>query len=350
MNEKEYQKQRFALTVLLTMVTFGVMLLAVVISGVLLYFMVRKGILLDKGTGVGFLLCAMAIASSLIGSGIVLALGKIPLRPINRLISQMNRLASGDFTARIHFGRPITNHSTFTEISDSFNKMAEELENTEMLRSDFINNFSHEFKTPIVSIAGFAKLLKRGNLSDEQKQEYIEIIESESMRLASMATNVLNLTKVENQTILSDITEYNLSEQIRSCVLLLENQWSKKNLDLHLDFEEHIIHANEDLMKQVWMNLMDNAVKFTPIGGTVKIEIKEQGDECLQVSVLNTGSEIPEEHQKRIFNKFYQVDPSHSGQGNGVGLAIVKRVVELHGGQVTVQSGNEITEFTVNLH
>lgn len=151
--------------------------------------------------------------------------------------------------------------------------MAEELENTQMLRSDFINNFSHEFKTPIVSIAGFAKLLRRGNLTDAQKEEYLAIIEEESLRLAAMATNVMNLTKVENQTILTDLTTFNLSEQIRACVLLLEEKWSRKELDLDLEFPEYTIRANEELLKQVWINLLDNAIKYSPNYGEIGVRI-----------------------------------------------------------------------------
>lgn len=131
-----------------------------------------------------------------------------------------------------------------------------------MLRSDFINNFSHEFKTPIVSIAGFAKLLRRGNLTDEQKEEYLEVIEEESLRLSAMANNVLNLTRVENQTILTEVTRFNLSEQIRGAVLLLAEKWTPKNLYMDMQFGEHMICANEELLKQVWINLLDNAIKF----------------------------------------------------------------------------------------
>ena len=226
--------------------------------------------------------------------------------------------------------------------------MAQELESTEMLRSDFINNYSHEFKTPIVSIAGLAKVLKRGNLSREEQEQYLSAIEEESMRLSYMATNVLSLTKVENQTILSDVSEYNLSEQIRSCMLLLENKWSKRDIELQLDFGEHMICANEELLKQVWINLLDNAVKFTPDGHTIQVRISET-DYRIAVDVINTGIEIPQESLPKIFNKFYQADESHATQGNGVGLAIVKRIAELHGGRVSVTSENEVTAFTVEL-
>ena len=226
--------------------------------------------------------------------------------------------------------------------------MAEELEGTEMLRSDFVNNFSHEFKTPIVSIAGFVKLLRRGNLTKEQKEEYLAIIEEESLRLASMASNVLSLTKVENQTILTEVKVYNLSEQIRSCLLLLENKWTKKNTEFSLEFGEVNISADEELLKQVWINLLDNAIKFSPEGSAVEIFIAEN-DDTVSVKITNTGSEISQEHIGKIFGKFYQADESHSGEGNGVGLAVVKRIVELHSGKVTAESENNTTTFTVFL-
>ena len=160
--------------------------------------------------------------------------------------------------------------------------------------------------------------------------------------------NVLNLTKVENQTILTGVSRYNLSEQLRNCVLLLENKWSKKNLELNVDFEEHQICANEELLKQVWVNLLDNAIKFTPDDGLIEVAIGEDGN-SIAVSVINSGSEIPEENRERIFQKFYQADESHATEGNGIGLAIVQKVVQLHQGKVKVESGKGRTSFTVIL-
>ena len=217
-----------------------------------------------------------------------------------------------------------------------------------MLRSDFINNFSHEFKTPIVSIAGFAKLLRRGNLTDEQKEEYLEVIEEESLRLSAMANNVLNLTRVENQTILTEVTRFNLSEQIRGAVLLLAEKWTPKNLYMDMQFGEHMICANVELLKQVWINLLDNAIKFSDPNGTVSVDISD-GSECLSISVSNHGKDIPKDRIAHIFNKFYQADESHSSEGNGIGLAVVKKVCELHGGAVSAKSESGTTTFTVVL-
>lgn len=349
--KNQKKNQHFGLLLMFVLVVFLALLINTTVTLVAVYLLERNEVISIIGVPadqMGRLTLLYAAFSVPIGILVTVIATKFPLKPIRNLIDSMDRLASGDFKTRVNVGPIMKRYPSFVVVSESFNKMAEQLENTEMLRSDFINNFSHEFKTPIVSIAGFAKLLRRGNLPPEEQQEYLKIIEEESMRLSYMATNVLNLTKVENQTILSDISEYNLSEQIRSCILLLENKWGKKDLELQLEFGEHTIRANEEQLKQVWINLLDNAIKFAPEGHTVQVSITEQGNK-LTVSVRNTGSEIAPEHQKKIFHKFYQADESHSTQGNGVGLAIVKRITELHGGQVRVSSAKDVTTFTVEL-
>ena len=348
-NKKSKNKQSVSLTLLFAAVVFFVLIWALGFSSLCVYLLVSFDVIGSfEYSSVGNIILVMVLTSVFMGATISIFASKIPLKPVNKWVNNMNRLASGDFKVRMKFGKPLGNHPTFLELTDSFNTLAEELQNTEMLRRDFINNFSHEFKTPIVSIAGFAKLLKKGNLSEEQKLQYLDAIEEESMRLSYMATNVLNLTKVENQTILSDVSTFNLSEQIRSAVLLLEEKWSRKNIDLQLDFDEDTIEANEELLKEVWINLLDNAVKFSPDNGTVSVSINDEGD-MISVSISNTGVEIPREKLGKIWNKFYQADESHSSYGNGIGLAIVKRITELHKGEVTVRSENLLTEFTVKL-
>lgn len=344
------KSNKLSLTILFTLIVFAVLLVSVALTAVLAYVFSKVGVFESsiETPGLIELLLFMSIVSLVVGWALLFVTMKYPLKPVNHIITQMNRLAAGDYKARLEFGKTLGEHAVFKQVSESFNTMAEELENTEMLRADFVNNFSHEFKTPIVSIAGFAKLLKRDNLTEAQKAEYIAIIEEESLRLAAMANNVLNLTKVENQLILTDISEYNLSEQIRSCVLLLENKWMNKEVELKLQFQEYNIQANEELMKEVWINLLDNAVKYTPNDGIIEVSIEEEQEE-ITVRVTNTGSEISKEHQDKIFNKFYQSDESHASEGNGVGLAIVKRIVDLHGGDVWAESANQITTFFVEL-
>ncbi len=348
---KQTRKHHFALTALISVLIFCIQLVTIVIAGSIIYLLVKfKIIAIDSDIQLNFsgTILYMVIISTVVGSVVAYLSSKIFMRPIDNLILQIDRLASGDFNARLNFGYPLSRYPTFSQLTDSFNKMASELESTEMLRGDFINNFSHEFKTPIVSIAGFAKLLRRGNLTDEQKEEYLAVIEEESLRLSYMATNVLNLTRVENQMILTDVSEFNLSEQIRSSILLLADKWEKKQLDFKIDFMEHMIFANEELLKQVWINLIDNAIKFSAPNSVIEIGIEEYIGE-LAVHIVNSGEEIPAESQSSIFNKFYQADSSHATEGNGIGLAIVKKVVELHSGAVSVRSENNLTTFTVTL-
>lgn len=343
---------RISLTLALSAFVFVILLFAIVLTALGLWLLTKAGIIVDTegDLQLGQVIPFMLLISLVIGAVATFFSSRIPLRPVNEIINKMNRLAAGDFKTRLKVGDAISAHPAVKEFTESFNTMARELENTELLRNDFINSFSHEFKTPIVSIIGFAHLLEadQGDLTEEQRVQYARAIREESMRLSSMASNVLNLTKVENQTILTDVSSFDLSEQIRSAVLLLEEKWTNKNIDLQLDFDEYMIEANEEMLKQVWINLIDNAVKFVPRCGTVELKISDTGRE-LCVKISNTGSEIPYDKQDKIFHKFYQADESHATQGNGIGLAIVKRIVELHNGSVGVSSGNGIVSFTVIL-
>ncbi len=341
---------RTSLTFAFSIFVFAILLTAIALTALGLWLLTKAGVIVDVDgkIQIGQVILFMFLISLIIGGIIAFFSSRIPLKPVNELINKMNRLAAGDFKTRLKFGNTMSAHPAIKELTTGFNTMAEELESTELLRSDFINNFSHEFKTPIVSITGLANLLEAGNLTEEQRVQYARAIREESMRLSSMASNILNLTKVENQTILTDVSRFNLSEQVRSSVLLLEEKWSNKNIDLQLDFDEYMIEANEEMLKQVWINLIDNAVKFVPRCGTVELEILEKND-LLCVKVSNTGSEIPPEKQDKIFNKFYQADESHATQGNGIGLAIVKSIVELHNGSINVISENGITTFAVTL-
>lgn len=348
---EEERKYRLALTLLVSAIIFLFVFATIVLTTLIVFVTIKLQLFsVNDGAGVSLFRVTLLIGvTSLVMGAIISALAsKIPMKPVNKLITQMNRLASGDFKARLYYGGKIGQHPAVIEITESFNKMAEELENTEMLRGDFINNFSHEFKTPIVSIAGFAKLIKKGNLNEEQKREYLDIIEEESLRLSSMATNVLNMTKYENQSILYDTKEFNLSEQIRSSILTLENKWTKKNIQINLDCDEYMIRADKDMLKHVWINLIDNAIKFSPCGENVNVDISDMGN-CYSISVSNKGIEISKEQQGRIFNKFYQGDESHTSEGNGIGLALVKKVIDLHHGNVKVNSSNGVNTFTVTI-
>ena len=287
----------------------------------------------------------LLMVSIIIGTVVSFVISRIPLRPIRRVIDAINRLAAGDFSVRLS----TTTAPTFRELVESFNRMAEELGGTELLRTDFINNFSHEFKTPIVSIKGFAEELKHDDLTKEQRDEYLDIIIAESSRLASLATNVLNLSKIEQQVILTDQKEFNLTEQVRRCILLFENKWEKKHLSLNVEMEELSFTGSEELLNQIWLNLIDNAVKFTPQGGVIGIRLYKSGGE-IRFAITDDGCGIPADAVGRVFDKFYQADPARAGSGNGIGLTVAKRIAELHGGTIVCRSEEGVgTEFTVTL-
>lgn len=339
---KPKEPPRFAITVIFTIIVFCILMITMMVVGIAVYFLANAGIIVVPNLGA--LLLTIAVASIIVGTIISVFFGKIPMRPVYKLIYALNSLAAGNYDTRLSMNVP----KVGKDLEESFNILAEELQNTEMLRSDFVNNFSHEFKTPLVSIKGFARLLQKGSLPEEKKKEYIDIISAESSRLADMATKVLDLTKLENQNILTDVSEYNVSEQLRESILLLERKWLEKELEISADFEEYQIHGNQEMLKQVWINLIDNAIKFSPSGGAIGVSVTRNAD-SIMVTVSNGGSPIKEEEKERIFQKFYQGDTSHTSQGNGIGLAIVRRIVELHKGEVWVDSTEEQTTFTVKL-
>ncbi|MCD7748687.1 MAG: HAMP domain-containing histidine kinase [Oscillospiraceae bacterium] len=341
------QEQRGTLTALFSAIIFLILTVTILLVGMAVAILVHTGTLhLTFHTGLPAVLFVAGLAGGSILMGTIVGsfIDRAPLRALNKTIDGINKLARGNYETRLQ----VSELPALGELAESFNTLAAELQNTEMLRSDFVNNFSHEFKTPIVSIQGFAKLLQKGNLTPEQQREYLDIIVAESGRLADMATNVLSLTRVENQEILTDVTAFNLSEQLRNCVLLLEKKWTAKNLDVMIDLEVYTIRASEALRKEVWINLLDNAIKFSPQNGEIAVQIQPDGEK-LTVSVTNYGPDIPLEDQNRIFNKFYQGDTSHSGEGTGVGLAVAKRVTDLHQGRIEVSSGGGKTVFSVTL-
>lgn len=341
-----------SLNIVMTAMIFGIFLITLLVTAVMVVLFVHFGVIdveiKEMLPVYKRIVLFMSLSSVVLGTSLAGFISRFPMRPVKTLVDHLRVLAAGNYKSRICYKKPFSELSPVKAIVDSCNTLAEELENTEILRSDFINNFSHEFKTPISSIAGFANLAQNGDLTEEERNEYLAVIEREARRLAQLATNILDLTRVENQTILTEKTSFNLSEQIRSCFVLLEDKWSQKDQDFRLEFDEHYITANEPLLKHIWMNLLDNAIKFAPYDGTIAVTIQER-DGQIAVCVSNTGSEIPEDAKKRIFHKFYQADESHASAGNGIGLSIVKRVVELHNGEINVESGDGLTSFTVVL-
>jgi signal transduction histidine kinase len=292
------------------------------------------------------------IFALLVGITLAVITAFINQRLIRRYLSvpvkALRQLASGNFKAEIDFGN-LPQLKEYTELADVFNETARELNSIEMMRSDFINNFSHEFKTPVVSIQGFARQLQRKNLPEEQRREYTQIIISETGRLARLSSNILNLSRLEAQTILTGATVYNLAEQLRSTILLLQNKWEEKNIGPELNLDELRIKGNRELLAEVWMNITDNAVKFSPAGGKIRVFLyAERGNAVVKIQDFGCG--MSEETAEHVFEKFYQADTSHTVEGNGLGLAVAARIVELHKGRITVEStAGKGSVFTVML-
>jgi len=286
------------------------------------------------------------LVSSIIGTSLSAMVSEKFLKPLHQLINATKIIAKGDFSVRVP---EINNDSEIAVLLRNFNHMAEELGSIEMFRNDFINNFSHEFKTPIVSIRGFARQLQNENLSEEKRREYTEIIISEAERLTNMSSNVLLLTKFENQQFITDQTEYDLDEQIRNCIILLEKQWSRKNIDINLNLSKVRIYNNEEMLSHLWINLIDNAIKYTDGNGKISIILYDTNDK-IHFKITDSGKGMDEYTVKHIFDKFYQADKSRSTHGNGLGLSIVKRIVELCRGEIAVKSKvGAGTTFSVTL-
>ena len=271
----------------------------------------------------------------------------MPLRKLTKLTKQVSE---GNYDINTE---GITNF--FTERTDlgslveSFEDMTQELSSTEIFRNDFIHNFSHEFKTPIISIRGFANQLYKGDLTPEQQREFAKIILDESEHLANMSSNVLLLSKLESQEIVSDREKFSLDEQLRTCMLLLEEQWSDKNITIDMDLDEIEYYQNKDLLYHVWMNLFSNAIKFTLEGGTVTVKCHTAND-AVFVAVSDNGIGMDENTKNHIFEKFYQGDSSHATAGNGLGLSLVKRIVEMMEGRISVESSpDKGSTFIVSL-
>lgn len=286
------------------------------------------------------------VVSVIIGTCISAAVASKIVRPVREVKKAMHRVEKGDFSQRLE----VTGfNGEIDELIESYNKMAQELGGIEMFRENFINSFSHEFKTPIVSIQGFAKQLKKENLSEEKKQEYIDIIISESKRLTNLSSNILMLSKLENQQIITDKTSFSLDEQIRNCILLLEKQWTAKDISFDIDMQEIQYTTNAEMLSQVWVNIIGNAIKFSPEGSSIRVKLFKEGD-VITAEITDRGIGMDQQTISHIFERFYQGDRAHASEGNGLGLPLVKRIVELCNGNIRVESQyGKGTNFIVTL-
>ena len=271
-------------------------------------------------------------------------------RPVKKIMAALDQVMQGDFSIRIDPVKEFAGETGFNEIIMAINKMTAELAGTETLRTDFIANVSHELKTPLAVMGNYATMLQQPGISEEDRIEYAKAISQSSRRLAALITNILKLNKLENQQIFPKHEEFDLSGQLCEALLQFEDAWEAKNLNIETDIEDEVcICSDAELLSLVWSNLISNAVKFTPTGGTIGVALKTEND-TVTVSVSDTGCGMKPETGKHIFEKFYQGDISHATQGNGLGLALVKRVVDILNAEISVQSFyGQGSTFTVKI-
>ena len=340
--KEQLSPMRKKISAMLTLQTFFVVLIVVVIASAIA-LMYRVAITDMHMIGVLSMLVPIVVLVTLVN----FLFTRFIYRYLDKISDAMQKVADGDYTVRLDAEKD----QPFRELYRNFNTMAEELGGVEMLKNDFINGYAHELRTPITSINGFAEMLLNddGTLSREEKRSYLEIIASESRRLADLAGNSLLMSRLDTQKIIPDKKPFSLDEQLRRCSILLSGQWTEKELDMTMDLDEAVYVGDYDLMQHLWINLLTNAVKYTPKGGSITVTLKNE-EKFIAVSVADTGKGIPPEDRERIFDKYYQTDKSHSKRGLGLGLAICKRIVQLCNGSLTVESEVGVgSTFTVKL-
>jgi signal transduction histidine kinase len=330
---------RFTLGVVaITFITFFILSLIAFVSVYLGYLPQQRNPI--------FSLIIFVFFCMLISTFFTLIVGHRLLRPIEALIAATKKVAKGDFHIRLEENLP---EDEIRDMNMHFNKMVDELNGIETLRNDFIVNVSHEFKTPLASIEGYATLLQDPMLSEEERKDYVQMILDSARQLSSLSGNILKLSEFESKKIMPEKSYFSLDEQIRQCLLFLESKWSKKNLNIDLELPSITYFGNEEFLMHVWLNIYGNAIKFTPENGTISTAIKIY-NKCLYVSISDTGTGMTKEVQEHIYDKFYQGDRTRNSEGNGLGLTLVKRILDLMAATIEVESEPyKGTTFTVVL-
>lgn len=270
--------------------------------------------------------------------------------PVDRILEATERIACGDFSVRLEIKHRLSDYDDFDYIAENINKMAAELSRTEVLHTDFISNVSHEIKTPLAVIQNYASSLQNKSLDGQTRAKYAETLVNAAKKLTALITNILKLNKLENQEIKPEYETVNLTETLAETVLSYEELIESKGLELDCDFDEDVtVISTPSYLEIVWNNLLSNAIKFTESGGKIRVSLKQINDKAV-VEVSDTGCGISSETGKHIFEKFYQGDTSHSQEGNGLGLALVKKVIDIIGGTISVSSEQgKGTTFTITL-
>ncbi|MCD8379801.1 MAG: HAMP domain-containing histidine kinase [Lachnospiraceae bacterium] len=343
--KKKARKRVFSLRNYFTVITLIIMVVTLLVANAGAY-------LLDWIFGFSMTLpitVAIPILSIILGTGITAVTSKFFLAPITRLSQAMKEVADGKHEVKLTDDKnPVTE---ITDSYDSFNTMTGAIAAAEELQNEFISNVSHEFKTPINAIEGYAMLLQGDPQETAEQEEYIQKILLNTRRLSDLVGNILLLSKLESRDITAEKTSFSLDEQIRQAIVQLEPQWEPKNIEFDVEMESIDCVADEKLLQHVWLNLVGNAVKFAPQDGFIEIRLREDAaKESIIFTIFDNGQGIPPGQEERIFERFYQADNSRKAEGNGLGLALVKRAVEMSGGTVVAENGKEGgCQFTVTL-
>ena len=337
-------KRSFRTAILFSLVLFAIITITSFLTMTLTMLMYRFE-LLNTNRNPVVILVPVAI-SVLVGTITSRRIGKRPIHAIEEISQATKDVANGNFSVQLKQSIPI---EEFQEMVTNFNIMTKQLASTEMLRNDFIANVSHEFKTPLAAIEGYSTLLQKKGLSEEKRMEYTARILYNTKRLTTLTGNILLLSKLENQEIGISKEKFCLDEQLREIILFFEDQWSEKNLELDIDLDNVDYIGSKELLAQVWQNILENAIKFTPQDGKIQVLLRAEADN-IKIIIADNGVGMDEETRKRVFEKFYQGDSSRTSTGNGLGLALAKRIVDLHNGDISISSKeNRGTTFTVVL-
>lgn len=339
---KEKRKYRMSLRIYYSLVSIMTLCTACIFS----FILVLTGMkLLYHGAftpQAAIVICLLVCTLTMLFGGIMLWFGAVHLtKPIDEVNRAVKGVTSGDFTVHIDRKTQSSSDYEFTneidELSRNFNTMAAELNGMDYMRKDFMSNVSHEVKTPVAAITGFTEILMEGGLPPEEQQEYLSLVNKESLRLSRLCENMLRMSRLDYQQIVVKKDKIRVDEQIRKCIIMLSEKWADKMINYELDCGNLMVQSDADLLMQIWVNLLDNAIKYSPENSRIWINGNIERNNLI-IAIQDEGEGISPEKQPKIFEKFYQCEESHKKQGNGLGLSIVKRIVELLGGSIACTS------------
>lgn len=342
-------RKYIAIVSILTFISSCIISTAITIGAIKIFY--KEAITYEKLV----LVCILILVLALIIAWFSLWVGAGHLtKPLIDVSNTVKQVAEGNF--KVNIKRRDTTKCEYEyinevdELAKNVNKMVAELDGMDYMRKDFMSNVSHEIKTPIAAITGFTEILLDGSIDESERQEYLEVINKESMRISRLCENMLHMSRLDSQVIVANLQKIRLDEQLRKCIILLSEKWSNKEIDFSIDLEEVSILSDYDMLQQVWINLIDNAIKYSRENCKIDISVKRLNDKSVKVSISDNGIGIEEGKLHRIFDKFYQCEESHKKSGSGLGLSISKRIIELLNGTIECRSKKDFgTTMVVTL-